>query len=197
MKDFNDSFSIELLNRAMGEAYNALLNHIHLYPIISFNNYKDSNKTSFQGQATEDLWVRYHKTLNKALSDARIAKRPGTVLLASSLNRDNIEMVLKGGYQVNGTVYPAVSGIEAVIYYDGWSVQVGKRTYQYAGVAPDEAFLIRPKRGFKELVKQDLRIEATTADLSRLIESQVVGYAYRGVYAAVEENVQKILLKDS
>ena len=193
MKDFNDSFSIELLNRAMGEAYNALLNHIHLYPIISFD-YQDSNKTDFQGDANEDLWVRFYKTLNKALSDARIKKRPGTVLLASSYDRDNIEMALKGGYQIGGTTYPAVSGIESVIYYDGWTVQVGRRTFEYPGVDHGKAYLIRPKRGFKELVKQDLRIEATAGDLSRLIESQIIGYAYRGVYAAVEENVQEISL---
>ena len=196
MRDFNDSFSIELLNRAMGEAYNALLNHIHLYPILSFN-YPSANKTAFQGDTSDDLWVRFYKTLNKALSDARVAKRPGTVLLASSYDRDNIEMALKGGYQIGGTTYPAVSGIESVIYYDGWTVQVGRRTFEYSGVTPGKAYLIRPKRGFKELVKQDLRIEATTGDLSRLIESQIVGYAYRGVYAAVEENVQEISLAAS
>jgi hypothetical protein len=193
MKDFNDSFSLEILNRAMGEAYNALLNHIHLYPILSFN-YPSANKTSFQGDTSDDLWVRFYETLNKALSDARVAKRPGTVLLASNYDRDNIEMALKGGYQISGTTYPAVSGIESVIYYDGWGVQVGNRTVEYAGVTPGKAYLIRPKRGFKELVKQDLRIEATAGDLSRLIESQIVGYAYRGVYAAVEENVQEISL---
>ncbi len=193
MKDFNDSFSVEVLNRSMGEAYNALLNHIHFYPIINFN-YPAANKTAFQGSAEDDLWVRYYKTLNKALSDARAKKRPGTILLASSLDKDNIEMALKGGYQINGTTYPAVSGIESVIYYDGWSVKVGKKTYDYAGVSQGKAYLVRPKRGFKELIKQDLRIEASGGDLSRLVESQVVGYAYRGAYAAVEENVQEISL---
>lgn len=193
MKDFNDSFSVEVLNRSMGEAYNALLNHIHFYPIINFN-YPAANKTAFQGAAEDDLWVRYYKTLNKALSDARAKKRPGTILLASSLDKDNIEMALKGGYQINGTTYPAVSGIESVIYYDGWSVKVGKKTYDYAGVSQGKAYLVRPKRGFKELIKQDLRIEASGGDLSRLVESQVVGYAYRGAYAAVEENVQEISL---
>lgn len=193
MKDFNDSFSMEILNRAMGEAYNALLNHIHLYPIISFN-YPTANKTAFQGTVDEDLWVRFYKTLNKALADARAKKRPGTVLLASSLDKENIEMALKGGYQINGTTYPAVSGIEAVIYYDGWTVQVGKKTFEYSGVPQGKAYLIRPKRGFKELIKQDLRVEATSGDLSRLIEAQIVGYAYRGVYSAVEENVQEVSL---
>lgn len=193
IKDFNDSFSVELLNRAMGEAYNALLNHIHFSPITKFD-YKAANKTAYQGKAEDDLWVGYYKTLNKGLSDSRAKKRPGTILLASSVNKDNIEMALKGGYTIGGTTYPAVSGVEAVIYYDGWSVNVGKKQYEYEGVPEDKVFLIRPKRGFKELIKRDLMIESGAGDLSRLVESQIVGHAYRGVYAAVEENVQVIEL---
>ncbi len=193
MKDFNEAFSVEILNRAMGEAYNALLNHMHLAPIISFN-YKSANKTSYQGASGDLAWVGVYKTLTKAISDAAVAKRPGTVLLASTADQANIEMALKGGHQIEGTVYPAIGGIQSVIYYDGWEVTVGKKSYSYAGVTPGKAYLIRPKRGFKELVKQDLRIEATAGDLSRLIESQIVGYAYRGVYAAVEENCQEIAI---
>lgn len=193
MKDFNDSFSVEILNRAMGEAWNALLNHIHLHPIISFN-YPVGNKTAWAGEANDPLWVGYWRTLNKAKEDAGNAKRPGNILLASAQNRTNLEMALKGGYTIEGTTYPAVDGIDTVIYYDGWDVQVGKKSYSYAGVNAGDAYLIRPRRGFKELLKQDLRVEATGPDLSRLVESQIVGYGYRGVYAAVTENVQKITL---
>lgn len=194
MKDFNDSFSLEILNRSMGEAWNALLNHIHLNPII-VHNYAAGNKTGWQGAADDDLWVGYWKTLNAAVNDANVAKRPGNILLASAQNRANIEMALKGGYQIGGTTYPAVDGVDTVIYYDGWTIQVGKKSYTYAGVTPGKAYLIRPRRGFKELVKQDLRIEAAAADLSRLIESQIVGYGYRGTYAAVTENIQEIDLE--
>lgn len=193
MKDFNEAFSVELLNRAIGEAYNALLNHIHLYPILSFN-YPSANKTAYQGAAGDPAWVGVYKTITKAIADAAKAKRPGTVLLASTADQANIEMALKGGHQIEGTVYPAISGIQSVIYYDGWETVVGKKTYSYPGVTPGKAYLIRPKRGFKELVKQDLRVEATSGDLSRLVESQIVAYAYRGVYAAIEENVQEIAL---
>ncbi len=193
MKDFNEAFSVEILNRAIGEAYNALLNHIHLYPILSFS-YQSANQTAYQGETTDPTWVRVYKTLNKAIADAAKAKRPGTVLLASTANQADIEMALKGGHQIEGTVYPAISGIQSVIYYDGWETTVGKKAYTYPGVTPGEAYLIRPKRGFKELLKQDLRVEATSGDLSRLVESQIVAYAYRGVYAAVEENAQQISL---
>lgn len=193
MKDFNEAFSVEILNRAIGEAYNALLNHIHLYPILSFN-YPTANKTAYQGATGDPAWVGVYKTITKAIADAAKAKRPGTVLLASTADQANIEMALKGGHQIEGTVYPAISGIQSVIYYDGWETVVGKKTYSYPGVTPGKAYLIRPKRGFKELVKQDLRVEATSGDLSRLVESQIVAYAYRGVYAAIEENVQEITL---
>jgi len=193
MKDFNEAFSVEILNRAIGEAYNALLNHIHLYPILSFN-YPAANKTAYQGATGDPAWVGVYKTITKAIADAAKAKRPGTVLLASTADQTNIEMALKGGHQIEGTVYPAISGIQSVIYYDGWETVVGNKTYSYPGVTSGKAYLIRPKRGFKELVKQDLRVEATSGDLSRLVESQIVAYAYRGVYAAVEENVQEIAL---
>lgn len=193
IKDFNEAFSVELLNRSMGEAYNALLNHIHLYPILSFS-YQSANQTAYQGETTDPTWVRVYKTINKALADAAKAKRPGTVLLASTANQADIEMAIRGGHQIEGTMYPPISGIQSVVYYDGWDITVGKKTYSYDGVTANKAYLIRPKRGFKELVKQDLRVEATSGDLSRLVESQIVGYAYRGVYAAITENVQEIAL---
>jgi len=193
MKDFNEAFSVEILNRGIGEAYNALLNHIHLYPILSFS-YQSANQTAYQGETTDPTWVRVYKTINKALADAAKAKRPGTVLLASTANQADIEMAIRGGHQIEGTMYPPISGIQSVVYYDGWDITVGKKTYSYDGVTANKAYLIRPKRGFKELVKQDLRVEATSGDLSRLVESQIVAYAYRGVYAAIEENVQEITL---
>lgn len=193
MKDFNDNFSIDILDKAMGEAYNALLNHIYLSPIINYT-YKAANKTAYQGASSDDVWVRYYKTFTQAISDCNTAKRPSTILLASSMNKDNIEMALKGGYQIDGTTYPAVSGISSIIYYDGWTTQVGRKSYSYPGVANGKCYLIRPKRGFKELLKQDLQIEAQAGDLSRLVEQQIVGYAYRGAYAAIDENVQEITL---
>lgn len=193
MVDFNDTFSMEVMNKAMGEAYNALLNHLHLSPFISFG-YKAANKTAYAGAVGDDAWLGLYKTLTLALSKTRTEKRPATVLLASSADQPNIEMALKGGYQVGGTTYPAVGGLAAVIYYDGWEVTVGRKSISYAGVAPGTAYLIRPKRGFKELVKRDLEIEATQGDLSRLVEKQLIGYAYRGSFAAVEENVEAVTI---
>lgn len=194
MVDFNETFKVEMLNKSMGEAYNALLNHLHLYPIINFS-YKAANKTTFKGEADDPIWLGMYKTLAQAVKDSRTAKRPGTVLLANSADAMDIEMALKGGHQINGTVYPAIAGVNSIIYYDGWDVTVGKKHHEYKGVTPGKAYLIRPKRGFKELIKRDYTVETGNKDVSRLIEEQIVAYCYRGVFAAIEENVQEISLR--
>ena len=186
--DFNESFRVELLNRNIGEAHNALLNHIHLSPILTFT-YPAGNKTAYiVPPAGEPAWVGVHNTIIAAQKAATTAKRPGTVLLANSVMRSEIELALGGGHLVNGTQYRAIGGIATVIYYDD------EPEFEYTGVAPNRAYLIRPRRGFKELVKQDLRIEAQAGDLTRLIEEQIVAYAHRGVFAAVQENVQELTI---
>ncbi|MEW6540576.1 MAG: hypothetical protein AB1402_03025 [Bacillota bacterium] len=194
MKDFNQSFSVEMLNKAIGEAYNALVNHIHLYPIFAFT-YPAANKTAYAGAAEDPAWVGVWKTIQAAKKDAAKKKRKGTVLLANSANEADIQMALEGGHQIAGTKYPGISGISAVVYYDGWEVTVGKKTHNYPGVPENKAYLVRPERGFKALLKQDLRLEAARGDLARLVEAQIVGYAYRGVFAAVGENVQELSLQ--
>jgi hypothetical protein len=193
MTDFNQSFQVELLNKAMGQAYNALCNHIHFSPITGAT-YKPANKTALQGETTDPFWLRLYHTLKEGIKSTVVAKRPATVLLASKANQIDIEMALNGGYQLNGTILPKLSGINTVIYYDGWEEKVGKKTYTYNGVDTKKIYLIRPKRGFKELLKQDLRIEANAGDLTRLVEQQMIGYAYRGVYAAIDENVQELTI---
>lgn len=193
MKDFNQSFQVEMLNKAMGESYNALLNHIHLSPILDFG-YKSSNKTAYAGTTGDVAWVRLYETIKNGMKDAINKKRTPTVMLASAANKIDIEMALRGGYQIGGTNYPAITGINTIIYYDGWEETVGKKSYVYNGCPANKIYLIRPKRGFKELLKQDLRIESNGGDLTRMIEQQMIGYTYRGVFAAVEENVQELTI---
>ena len=186
--DFNESFRVEMLNRALGEAHNALLNDIHLRPIISFA-YTGANLTTWIAPpAGSPAWVGIRNTIVEAQKAAARAFRPGTVLLANPVMRAEIELAMTGGHNVGGTVFPAIGGINTVIYYGN------DPHHGYTGVAENRAYLIRPRRGFKELVKQDLRIEAQSGDLSRLVEEQIVAYSHRGVYAALTENVQQINL---
>ncbi|WP_096201900.1 hypothetical protein [Bacillus sp. FJAT-45350] len=199
---FNQTFNLELLNRAFGEAHNALKNHLHFAPIIK-HSYKAANKTAAVyvnelGKTLDNsdgahMTLSTRATLRKALSDTRTAKRPGTVLLASEADREQIEEGM-ASLTIQATPYRGVDGITDVIYYDGWEASVGKKSYQYPGVAQGKCYLIRPKRGFKELIKQELQINSTIGDLTRLVEAQVVGDFWRGVFAAVDENIQEITL---
>jgi len=104
------------------------------------------------------LWLGIYKTLRQAIIDATLAKRPATVLLANPADRFDIELALRGGFTIEGTTYPALSGIDTIIYYEGWQGTMNGRPYVYKGVPQGEAYLIRPKQGFKELVKKDLTI---------------------------------------
>ena len=202
MVEYKRGFELEMLNRAFGEAYNALCNHIHLSPIASYN-YAAANKTAAkyvdaEGKSKSDATgahptLSLRETLKAGMAAARAKKRPGNVLLVSGARLDHIQEAV-GKTTVRGTDYPSLTGIDQVIGYDGWEIQVGKKKFSYAGVNENKAYIIRPKRGFKELVKHDLLVDATMGDLSRLVEAQLVGRARRGAYIALDENVQEVSL---
>ena len=205
MIEYNQTFNMEVLNRAMGESHNALLNHLHLDPIISYN-YAASNTTNavyvdVEGKPTTKEAGNAHptlslrETLKKGRGDSRKKKRPGNVLLVAGTREEHVQEALEGMH-VRGTDLLALGGITEIIAYDGYDIRVAKKSYSYGGVNDNTAYLIRPKGGFKELVKHGLRVDAGDGDLSRLIETQIVGRTRRGVYAAVAENVQKINLPD-
>lgn len=202
MELFNQTFNFEMLNKAFGEAHNAMLNHLHFAPILK-HSYKKDNKTEVarldsngnKTKSDEDMnyLLSLRETLKVAIRDTRTAKRPGTVLIANSAARQDIEDALKP-MNAGNTSYAALAGISDIIYYDGWETNVGRKEYAYEGVPEGKAFLIRPKRGFKELVKQGLQINSTMGDLTRLVDAQIVGDFWRGVFSAVDENVQVVEL---
>ncbi len=198
MIEYDKTWQITEANRAMGEAYNALLNHIHLYPILSYN-YPDKNKTAADTTGAT-LLERLRNTIKAGLihasqdknTDTGAPRRP-TVLLAHSSRRWDIEECLQR-MQIGATVYPAISQIDTLIFYDGWSTVVGEKTYEYPGVDPNKAYLIEPQKYFRELVKHDLRIDASGADLTRLIENAIVARARRGVVASPANAVEELTL---
>lgn len=200
MEMFNQYFNFEILNRSFGEGHNSLLNHMHLWPIISFQ-YKATNKTApvyidkdggvLANATGSHPALSLRATVKQALTDTRTKKRPGTILLANSADREDLLDALQS-FVIGATPYKGVEGITTIIFYDGHQIKVGKKDYSYGGVPAGKAYLIRPRQGFKELVKQDLQINANDGDLSRLVEAQIVGDTWRGVFSAVEENVQEI-----
>lgn len=198
MVEYDKTWEIEEANRALGEAYNALLNHIHLYPIINYN-YPAKNKTAADTTGTTYL-ERLRNTIKNGLKHASQDKNTDTgaprrpsVLLAALVHQWDIEQVLQR-MVIGGTEYPPVSGINTLIFYDGWSITVGEKTYTYPGVDPGKAYLIEPYKYFRELVKHELRVDAGNADISRLVEQQIVGRARRGVICSPVNAVEEISL---
>lgn len=200
MREYDSTWEMTEVNRAIGEAYNALLNHLHLYPIISYN-YPAKNKTAAvtsYGSLLENI----RATIRQGLIDAAKDKNPDTlrsrrptILLAHPSRQMDIEEALQR-MQIGGTVYPALSQIDTLIFYDGHELVVGDKVYSYPGVDPNKAYLIDRGAGryFVELIKHDLRVDAGGADITRLVEDAVVARARRGLYAAPEAAVQELTL---
>lgn len=195
---YDKTWEVAEAGRSMGEAYNALLNHIHLYPILSYS-YAAKNKTAADTTGSTYL-EKMRNTIKAGLihasqdknSDTGAPRRP-TALLAHSSKRWDVEEALQR-MQIGGTIYPAISQIDTLIFYDGWSITVGEKAYSYAGVNSGKAYLVEPQRWFRELVKHDLKVDAGGADLKRLIENAVVGRARRGVIASPANAVEELTL---
>lgn len=195
---YDKTWEITEANRAFGEAYNALLNHIHLNPIIGYT-YAAKNKTAANTTGAT-LLEKMRNTLKAALihssqdknTDTKSPRRPN-ILLAHSSRRWDIEECLQR-MQLGGTIYPAISQIDTLIFYDGWSTAVGEKTYEYSGVTSTKAYLIEAQKYFRELVKHDLRIDASGADITRLVENAMVGRARRGVIASPANSVEEVTL---
>lgn len=195
---YDKTWEVSEASRSFGEGFNALLNHIHLSPIINYV-YAAKNKTAANTtESTRILKIR--ATIRQGLIDSSqdkntdtMAPRRPTILLAHSSNRWDIEESLQR-LQVGGSVIPALGQIDTLIFYDGYSITVGEKTYTYPGVATNKAYLIEPQKYYRELVKHDLRVDAGGADLKRLIENAVIGRARRGVIASPANSVQEITL---
>jgi len=198
MVEFNQSWQFEELNRAFGEAYNALLNHLHLGPVLSFA-YAAANQTAATNLHT-DFLMEVRETLQTAIRKCTLAQRTPTIILASIADKFNIEDALNLNQDPdanNRNIVRLGPSIEYLIYYDGWDVTVGPKTYSYPGVTPGTCYLIRPQKFMIELEKHGLLIDSDNADISRLIMEQYVGRTRRGVYIDIERSVEEVTLPTS
>jgi hypothetical protein len=198
MVEYDKTWEITEANRAFGEAHNALLNHIHLSPILTYA-YAAKNQTAADTTGATAI-EKLRNTIENGLThsaqdkntDTKAPRRPN-ILLAHSAKRMAIERCLKE-FQVGGSVYPALSQIDTLIFYDGWSGAVGEKTITYSGCATTKAYLVEGKKYFRELIKHGLRMDATGADLKRLIENGLVGRVRRGVIASPANAVEELTL---
>jgi hypothetical protein len=193
---FNELWRVPVFERAMGIAHNALLNHLHLSPILTAT-YAAGNQTAFVTTGdtdAEDVFLTVQAGITASRTDTTNPRRGPYILLVSSADLFRIEMALtRVGQEGFTRQSSAISMVSSVIAYDGWTGTRGAKTTTYSGVTAGKAYLINTGyRGmdFQSYVKQDLQQEGEETDISRFL-TQVVYDSYLGVYAnptaAVEE----------
>lgn len=195
MIEYDRTWSIELNNRAFGRAYNALLNHLHLSPFLSYS-YTGPNQTPADATAGLTVQEKTHLTFQAAYTSGVSARpqRRGTVILASETNRFQIEeALLTPVFDDQGRPMPTIP-VETIIYYDGETLKRGTDTIVYPGVTAGKCYFIYPKALSKEMLHHDLRIDIGPADISRLIEGQQVGRARRGMYIDIDDSTEEVTL---
>jgi hypothetical protein len=197
MIEFDRSYEIGMNARAFGRAYNYLLNHLHLSPIIAFS-YAGGNSTAAvtgQGSLTANTLVQFQQAYRVAA--LAVPQRVPTWILANEADRFQIEDAL---------LTPVIDGsgnplrrvpVDGIIYYNGATVTNGVKSYTYAGVTAGTCFFVSPRLRMKELVHHDLRVDVGPADISRLVEGQQVARTRRGSYLDLPNSVQKITLSTS
>lgn len=195
---FNQTWQFSSIERRFGNAHNALLNHIHLYPILSAS-YAAANQTAASATGST-LAEKYLHTLEDAIvnskADTTNPRRGPYDLLIAGANMFTVEYALNLRVQDGANPYQssAINMIRNVIVYDGWAGTRGKKSVTYSGVTAGKAYLVSSQykdSDFQSWVKQGLQSQRGDGDLSRFIVEQVVWDSWFGTYAnplrAVEE----------
>jgi hypothetical protein len=197
LRDYNQLWAANIVERQAGIAYNALLNHIHISPILNAT-YAAANKTAASSSGTL-LSEKYLSTIEDAIvngvTDTTNPRRGPYDLLISTNELYLVEAALQRRRQDGIDVQSSAIGrIQNVIAYDGWTGTRGKKSTTYSGVTSGKAYLISKQYGdqdFRSMMKRNLDMIMGNPDVSRFIEEQTVWYTMLGVYAnptaAVEE----------
>jgi hypothetical protein len=221
---YDEGWRVEMANEAVGRAYNALLNHLHLSPIITYNyagmtNPNTSGALTPTGNEIEDIRATLRAALNDAAQNVdangiKKAIRPTTILCTTADaykindalsvgNRPSIGTTAGGGPidvllgRVSDTSgpNPSVNQITNIIAYDGEDLDMGNLSWNYAGPVDGTVYLIQPQRNLFEFVKHDLRVDTQRpADLSRLVAAQMVARARRGLLMSPDLSVWEVTL---
>lgn len=195
---FNQLWQIARIERAVGEAHNALLNHMHLSPILTFA-YTAANQTAAittGTTTTEDWFLTLESAIVSAQSDTVNPRSGPYILLCHPAQMFMVQRMLnrvpQEGFAMDST---ASQQISAVIGYSGWTGTRGKKTVTYPGVTLGKAYLISTsyrEDDFVSLVKQPLESAQGNADVSRFIMDQIVWDVWLGIYANPTRSVEEI-----
>lgn len=196
---FNELWTVSIVERAVGQAYNALLNHLHLSPILTFS-YQAANQTGANtaGSTTvEDHLLTIEDAITNSRTDTTNPRQGPYTLLVSSADATVIGKALTEVPQQGVTLRSDIlNSINNIVVYDGWTGTRGSKSTTYSGVSSGKAYLISSQfqdQDFVSYMKQDLAEAGQEQDVSRLL-TQVVWDTAFGVYANPEAAVEEITL---
>lgn len=196
---FNQLWRVPIVERQMGIAYNALLNHIHLTPIITAT-YAAANQTAANtsgSTSTEDIYLTIEDAIVNSKADGTNPRRGPYVLLIASGDMFKIERALRSEVQSQFALQSSARDmVRSVIAYDGWTGTRGAKTTTYTGVTSGTAYLIdlaHQSEDFQSYMKQDLMQDGQDEDASRFM-TQLIYDTYFGVYANPTAAVEEVTL---
>lgn len=200
---YNEYYRLPIIERQVGVAYNALLNHVHLGPFLTYS-YTSGNQTPASAVGT-GIIEHYIRTVEDAVQaakqDTSNTRQGPYVLLISSSNLLSWRRAFLDVPQQGTTVQNMVSGdISAIIAYDGWSGTRGKKTISYAGVAANKAYLIdvgNRGRFAQSYMKLRLQDAMGNPDVSRFILEQIIWDTYFTAFVDVAAITEEITLPTS
>lgn len=195
---FNQAWKIEQANKAIGAAHSAILDHIHLSPIIEATYDSKSETKKVAVKDGTPLQIVYH-SLRQGLKDAMGRRnRRGyifkpTIALCNSSTALDVMSAIKGETE-KGKTLGSLAMIEKVIIYDGWAGEVNGVKYEFSSPKDNEVFLIEPKKSFKALVKKELTKLEQRGPVLTLSNLEIAQFFIRAVVADVKGSVHKVIV---
>lgn len=200
MMMYNETWNLAEVEREVGRATRALLNHVHMNPILGFA-YQAANQTAANTDGAT-IQENYLLTLEDAITNSKADTtnyRGGPyALLVSSGNRFMWEKALtrvpQQGVELQGAVG---SQIAALVEYDGWTSTMNGVTTTYSGVTSGTSYLVSlpaARRYLRSYIKQPLMRNPGDPDYSRFIVGDDIWDIHFGVYASPAGCVEEITL---
>lgn len=202
--EYNEQWSLSDVERQAGTAYNALLNHIHLSPILTYA-YGANNQTTGAGVTYDpnitlpEAYLRTIETgITHGVNDTTNPRRGPFIILCSTSNLFTLERAVNVVPQLGITRQSsAIQQVRAIIAYNGWTGTQGLTSTTYAGVTAGKCYLVdvgRQSRNFRSYVKHPLRRQAGESDMSRFILEQTVWDVRFGSYTDAAAGVEEVTL---
>jgi hypothetical protein len=187
---FNRLWKQQLMAKKQAEGYNKFLNHLHLYPIVAHDyTGKTINIDSLNVADTPTWWeknwriMKLMKDKYYSAKDSHLQPLRRPVLLMNTYTyqtawSDSLDEIRFA----DSKRYTTMQGWwDSVVLYDDALMNFSGRKVTWAGPANGEVFVISPKDGFKELIKQPLTMIADAGRAANLSAEEKVWWDCRGI----------------